>query len=338
MTIDEIAKLAQTSPATVSLALNNRPGVNAETQKRIIAIAEETGYLASKREAKRSVSKIVKLIAVSQPETSGIHNFRTSFFAEIINCIQSECAALGYSMIYSIVQHESLISAIKEDENRQRSAGIILLGTYLGDEEVLLLSEMHENILVLDRNAMLAPISTVCINNYLGAHLSARHLINQGHRDIGYIGSATRVSNLKERRQGFLLALEECGLQLMKDADFSNNSYQSDGTDRLRDMLAKCPKLPTAFFCENDYNALCLISALRQLGKRVPEDVSVIGFDDVPECSIVLPQLSTIRVDREALAKIAVRQIHYMITRQGRQATQHIMIDVELIARESTAK
>ena len=338
MTIDDIARLAQTSTATVSLALNNRPGVNAETRRRILAIAEETGYLAAKKEARRSVSQIVKLIAVSKPETSGIHNFRTSFFAEIINSIQSQCALLGYSMIYSIVRHESLFTQLREDESRQPSAGIILLGTYLNDEEVTMLAEINEKILILDRNAVLTPVDTVCINNYMGAYQCAEYLMAQGHREIGYIQSATRVSNLRERRAGFLAALENRKVSLMPQADFSNNSYQSDGADQLRRRLETCDHLPTAFFCENDYNALCLISALHQMDKRVPEDVSVIGFDDVPECSIVVPQLTTVHVDREELARAAVRRIHDMIGEKEKTVSQHITLDVQLIERASAAR
>lgn len=337
MTIDEIARIAGTSTATVSLALNNRPGVNAETRQRILAIADETGYLAAKKEAKRNVSQIVKLIAVSKPETSGIHNFRTSFFAEMINSIQSQCAMLGYSMIYSIVRHESLFAQLREDESRQPSAGIILLGTYLNDDEVGHLAEMNEKILILDRNAMLTPVDTVCINNYMGAFRGAEYLIGLGHREIGYIQSATRVSNLKERRSGFQAALEVHGIGFAEQAVFSNNSYQSDGASQLRRRLEDCGHLPTAFFCENDYNALCLISALHQMEKRVPEDVSVIGFDDVPECSIVVPQLTTVHVDREELARAAVRRIHDMIGEKVQSVSQHIMLDVKLIERSSAA-
>lgn len=336
MTIYEIAKIAQTSPATVSLALNNRPGVSPVTRQKILEIAEKSGYISHKKDSGTD-SKVIKLIAVSKPETSNIHNFRTSFFADIINWVQRRCSELGYSMLYSILPHDEFVRVLSSSESSHPAAGFLLLGTYLDDQEIELLTEVSAPLVLLDRNCPLIPINTVGINNYMGAYHSVISLAELGHSHIGYIQSASDVGNLTERRQGFLDALSDRHLSSCEDFCFQCNSYVPDGVDVLCQQLRNCTQLPTAFFCENDYNALCLISALSQLNKRIPEDVSIIGFDDVPECIITSPQLSTVRVNRQALAYTAVDLLHSIISghSETEATTRSISINVDLIKRAS---
>lgn len=339
MTIYEIAKIAQTSPATVSLALNNRPGVSPATRQKILEIAAEAGYIPHKKDSGTD-KKAIKLVAVSKPETSNIHNFRTSFFADIINWVQRRCSELEYSTLYSILPHDEFINVLNDSEASQPSAGILLLGTYLDDKEIEPLTEISAPLVLLDRNCPLIPINTVGINNYMGAYHSVISLVELGHTHIGYIQSASDVGNLTERRQGFLDALSDSNLSTCEDFCFQCNSYVPDGVDVLCQRLRSCTQLPTAFFCENDYNALCLISALNQLGKRIPEDVSIIGFDDVPECIITSPQLSTVRVNRQELAYTAVDLLHSIISDHNgtKETTRSISINVDLIKRASTRK
>jgi len=169
----------------------------------------------------------------------------------------------------------------------------------------------------------------------MGAYRSTAYLIEAGHRNIGSIQSASRVANLEERRRGFLDALKDRQLPLLPEFSFSSNSYLQNSAELLQGKLQKLKTLPTAFFCENDYNALCLISALNKANYRVPEDVSVVGFDDVPEGVIVSPQLTTIRVDREALANTAVDRLHALASAGEEQSGQHILINVGMVRRES---
>lgn len=335
MTINELAKLAQTSPATVSLALNNRPGVSPVTRQRILDIAAESGYISRKKESIPD-KKIIKLIAVSKPNTSDVHNFRTSFFADIINWVQKRCSQFEYSMFYSTIPHSDFITTIKSSEAAQPSDGILLLGTYLDDNEIDSLTQISSPLVVLDRNCPLTQINTVGINNYMGAYRSVSSLIELGHHHIGYIQSSSSVANLNERHKGFIDALSDKNLSLFENSYFQCNSYVDDGVELLCKQLSKCHTLPTAFFCENDYNALCLISALNKLGMHTPEDISVIGFDDVPECIIASPQLTTVHVNRKAMAYTAVDLLHALISDPDTVATKSISVNVRLVERAST--
>ena len=337
MTINELAKLCQTSPATVSLALNNRPGVSPVTRQRILDIAAEVGYTSHKKNNTKAEEKFIKLIAVSKPSTSNIHNFRTSFFADIINYVQKRCSELNYSMLYSILPHEDFIDTLKSSENTQPSSGIILLGTYLDDNEIEDLAQFSSPLVLLDRNCPLMSLNAVGINNYMGAYHAVRSLIELGHQQIGYVHSASSVANLTERRRGFIDALSSKRLLASPDYSFQCNSYISDGIELLYDQLAKCRKLPTAFFCENDYNAICLISALNQLGFHTPDDISVVGFDDVPECIITSPQLTTVHVDRKALSYTAVDLLHTLISEPNTTVTKNIFINTRVVTRSSTS-
>lgn len=335
MTLNEIAKLACTSPSTVSLAINNRPGVSPSTREKIMQIVAECGYLSRKKEAVTvTPRKLMKLIAVSKPNTSDIHNFRTSFFAEIINSIQNKCSELNYSMMYSIVPHDNFIEEIKNSEISQPSDGIILIGTYLSDSEVDQLENLSFPLVLLDRSCQLSYINSVCINNYMGAYNAVSELISCGHKKIGYVRSSSSVSNLAERHQGFAAALAYNKISIPSEFFFSCNSYIADGVDMLCQQLQHAPSLPTAFFCENDYIALSLISALNIIGLAAPNDFSVIGFDDVPECIITTPQLTTVHVDRQALAFAAVNRLHELIT-SSNTTTQYTLINVNLVKRSS---
>lgn len=269
MTIKDLAKLTNTSPATVSLALNGKAGVSGTTRERIIKAAEENGYILPKRTAALP-SSIIRLVAVSKPNTSGIHNFRTTFFAEIINYIQTRCSELNYSMIYSMVPHSDFLQSILNLETIQPSCGIIVLGTYLESSEVPLLQQLPVPFVLLDRNCTIHNLNSVSINNFSGAYLAVEKLISCGHTRIGYISSSPNVYNLEERRSGFLSALRTHDLSLAPQDIIPTNSYSSDGVQRLKAALSDRSDIPTAFFCENDYTALSLVSALIQLGYSVP--------------------------------------------------------------------
>lgn len=336
MTIKDLAKLTNTSPATVSLALNGKAGVSGTTRERIIKAAEENGYILPKRTAALP-SSIIRLVAVSKPNTSGIHNFRTTFFAEIINYIQTRCSELNYSMIYSMVPHSDFLLSILNLETIQPSCGIIVLGTYLESSEVPLLQQLPVPFVLLDRNCTIHNLNSVSINNFSGAYLAVEKLISCGHTRIGYISSSPNVYNLEERRSGFLSALRTHDLSLAPQDIIPTNSYSSDGVQRLKAALSDRSDIPTAFFCENDYTALSLVSALIQLGYSVPGDVSVIGFDDVPECSLTTPPLSTVHVDRQALATAAVDRLHLLMTSPN-ITSQSILVNVSIRMRASVAE
>ena len=336
MTIKDLAKLTNTSPATVSLALNGKAGVSGTTRERLIKAAEENGYILPKRTAALP-SSIIRLVAVSKPNTSGIHNFRTTFFAEIINYIQTRCSELNYSMIYSMVPHSDFLQSILNLETIQPSCGIIVLGTYLESSEVPLLQQLPVPFVLLDRNCTIHNLNSVSINNFSGAYLAVEKLISCGHTRIGYISSAPNVYNLEERRSGFLSALRTHDLSLAPQDIIPTNSYSSDGVQRLKAALSDRSDIPTAFFCENDYTALSLVSALIQLGYSVPGDVSVIGFDVVPECSLTTPPLSTVHVDRQALATAAVDRLHLLITSPN-ITSQSILVNVSIRMRASVAE
>ena len=336
MTIKDLVKLTNTSPATVSLALNGKAGVSGTTRERIIKAAEENGYILPKRTAALP-SSIIRLVAVSKPNTSGIHNFRTTFFAEIINYIQTRCSELNYSMIYSMVPHSDFLQSILNLETIQPSCGIIVLGTYLESSEVPLLQQLPVPFVLLDRNCTIHNLNSVSINNFSGAYLAVEKLISCGHTRIGYISSSPNVYNLEERRSGFLSALRTHDLSLAPQDIIPTNSYSSDGVQRLKAALSDRSDIPTAFFCENDYTALSLVSALIQLGYSVPGDVSVIGFDDVPECSLTTPPLSTVHVDRQALATAAVDRLHLLMTSPN-ITSQSILVNVSIRMRASVAE
>lgn len=336
MTLDEIAKRANTSKATVSMALNNRPGVNAKTRQLILDIANEMGYIPIRKSRNGVNKKSIKLVAVLKPETSGIHNFGTSFFSDLINSIQKRCSELGYNLIYSTITQNNFLSSIREQEAEQPSAGIVLIGTYLNDDEIESVASLNLPLVIIDRSCPKIAVNNVAINNFMGGYLAAVHLIQLGHTNICCIKSETRVSNLHERSSGFMKALSDYNIDLPQNV-FYINSYQRNSTDVLCSLLSKVDRLPSAFFCENDYNALCLMGALHNMGYNVPRDISVIGFDDVPEACLITPHLTTISVNKKAIGRVAINRLHSIICNDDADVSISSIINIHLIERDSTS-
>lgn len=339
MKIEDIANLASTSKATVSLALNNKPGVSPETKAKILQICKEYNYTPKhyKKNNVHTVSNIIRLVAVLKPDTSAIHNFGTSFFTELINGIENNCNLLGYNLVYSSISYSDFPSKIKEQEALNQSAGIILIGTYLSKDEIEKVISINSCVVLLDCLYEHKSFNTVCINNFMGGFYAATHLISLGHKNIGYIQSTVRIPNLSERMRGFVRALEENNLSLLDDYVFSINSYMDSSVSVLRDKLKLSSSLPSSFFCETDYNAICLLGALNELGISVPKEVSIVGFDDVPETNIIFPRITTIHVKKDIMAKLIVSRINEMIVDKNSNDTVKTLVDVSLVVRDSTS-
>ena len=338
ITIEKIAEMANTSKATVSLALNNKPGVNPETRKKILEIAESEGYVLRKRKAAQvSLEKrVIHLIALTKPEITSIHNFGTSFFAELINSIQSRCKSLGYNLIYKSFPCDEFISAIAKQQSDEQYDGMIIIGTYLNKTEIDAICELSTKMVIVDRSLTKTSVNAVTTNNFMGGYQAADHLINLGHRNIGYISSLLRVSNLEERERGFLKALSDNDLTLCRDNFLTVNGYRANSLETLSVQLSELTNMPSAFFCENDYTAICLIGALGKLDYKIPNDISVVGFDNVPESNIISPALTTINVDRSVLGFASVDRLHQLITNDNCETTLNTQINVNLVIRDTT--
>ncbi|MDF2511355.1 MAG: LacI family transcriptional regulator [Herbinix sp.] len=321
-----ISKITGYSPATVSNALNRKKGVNKETSSEIIKVANELGYSSETR-----ISRI--RFVIYKRNGSIIDN--SPFFTNLLEGVETECREFGYEMIISNLDRrsdffEQRLSEILND----RTAGVIMLGTEAMDEDFEMFLSAKCPMVILDSWSTSMNFNGILINNSDSAKNAVEYLIKRGHREIGYLKGKFRIKAFNARATGYSRALYKHGIP-MNEQYIVTLSTTMDGA--YKDMLIylnQRPKLPTAFFADNDMIALGAMKALIEKGYRIPEDISLIGFDDLDSCEISTPRLTTIRVFKQEMGQLAVRRLKDII-KDGNSIKSKIQICTEFVERDS---
>lgn len=337
MKIEDIAKFAGVSISAVSLALNNKPGVSEETREKILKIVNKYGYTHRSMVTKTedSNSRIIKFLACINNGIVSDQYQEAPFFATLLKGLEKECKKLGYALILSSVDLNNLRNEIEKLELNHPSGGIILLGTNLNVQEVQIAKEIQPNIVVVDALFESLDVNCVVMNNIMGGQQAAAYLADSGHKQIGYVQSYNRALNLEYRKYGFNKTLKEKGLLIEDDNLFSITASIESAQEEFKEIIKKRKKqLPSAIFCENDYMAIAAIKALQESGIKVPDEVSVIGFDNIARSTIITPELTTINVEKEAMGSLAVQRLVDIIEKKDLLTIKYI-IDTKLIERKS---
>ncbi|MFD0679215.1 MULTISPECIES: LacI family DNA-binding transcriptional regulator [unclassified Paenibacillus] len=338
MKMEDIAKLANVSKSAVSLALSGKPGISEETRFKILKIVKESGYLPRSMIKADKVYGLTKTLRFVACTNSGIvleQYYKQPFFMELIHDIEEQCRARGYSLFFSSIQTDNLEDAIDTMETEHESNGIILLGTNLTQEQIRLIAQKQINLVVLDTCLETFNANFIVMNNVMGAYQAGRHLLDLGHRQIGYVQSHSRMYNFNSRKKGFLQALAEEHLSVDDEHFFSvAPTIVSSQDEFMQKIKALKTPLPTALFCECDYIAISTIKSLIELGIRVPQDISIIGFDNIQESTIITPELTTVHVEKGKIAELAVTKLFDMIE-NGDTVKMKSFIDTQLVVRQS---
>ncbi len=328
--IRDIAEYVGLSPATVSMVLNNRPGFSDETRERVMEAARQLNYQPTS--TKRSVDQSESLPFVIF-KRHGEVVAETPFFASLIEAIEGEAKNNGYNLSIhylnaGLVQAEGLKSVAGRTDN-----GILVLATELKRPDWSALGELSVPYVLID-NAMLGvSADKVVIGNRQGAYHAVEELYNCGHRRIGYLHSAVWISNFEDREIGYRLAMSDLGLTVREDWVARVGSTHDTAYEAMLAYCAKQPEMPTAFFADNDIIAMGAMKALRERSYAIPEDISIIGFDDMPYCTMVTPNLTTMRVDTHSMGAVAVK-----LLLDKNDYRQKVEVETELIRRQSVRR
>lgn len=328
----DIAKVAGVSPGTVSNALNNKKGVGKETKERILQIAQQMGYNRENKEE----TKIIRFVMFKK------HGFvvsDTPFFSELLEGIESECRANGLEVVVSqVIESEHSENDIKEIIKQKHIDGMLLLATEMIESDLEFFRNLDIPVVILDNYFNGADYDQVLINNTQGAYQAVKYLVDNGHKEIGCLGSSKLINNFRERYEGFQKALIETNLRINHQYEVVLEPTLEGAYRDMKEVLSdKNFKLPTAYFAFNDIIAFGAMRALKESGIKIPDQVSIIGLDDMPFCEISRPRLSTIKVYKRYIGKIAVRRLIEKIADHD-EATLKIEINTELIERESVKK
>lgn len=299
--IRDISKITGFSPATVSNALNYKKGVNKETAAEIFRVARETGYISE-----NAIRKI-KLVIFRK---NGLIIDDNPFFSALINGFETECRKYGYEMVICNVDQRN--EGYKKQLHtllNETGCAVVVLATEMQDDDLDPFRITSCPVLLMDGWTDQMDFNAVLINNEDSARIATEYLYKKGHRKIGYIRSSFRIRGFRSRFYGYQSALRKFRLDFDEKNVFTvtpnlNGAYH----DMLR-YLEKRNSLPTAFFADNDLMAIGAMKALQEKGYRIPDDISIIGFDDLPFSEISNPALTTLRVPNTEMGQLAVRRI-----------------------------
>lgn len=326
VSVKQISETTGFSSATVSNALNHKKGVNKETSAEIFRVAKELGYIPE--------NKITKIKFVIYKRTGAIID-DSPFFNLLIDGVEKECRRFGYEMV---ICHLDRRSEDYEEQVRwllnDTASAVMLLGTEFMEDDIETYRGAKCPFLLFDYFDSEMTMDGVLINNTDSARVATEYLIGKGHKCIGYLRGDFRIQAFRSRAAGYARALHNHNLTADSRYTFTLDTTMDGAYKRFLGILKRRPALPTAFFADNDMIALGAMKALQESGYQVPEDVSIVGFDDLPFCEIASPRLTTIHVSKPEMGAAAVRRMHELIEHIGK-GTEKISICTDFIERDS---
>lgn len=331
VTIRDIARVSGFSRSTVSLVLNNSPHVSQDTRQRILQVINELDYHPSSA-ARTLAGRHPRTVGIVFPKVS--HCFSDCYFSEALAGIADALLEHQYQMLVEFAtpaykQGTGYLDSFKAN----RVVGMLYVGAW--DDDLYIREVKRAGCPVVLVNSRLEGVPSVVANNTSGAYRAVEHLVSLGHKRIGIISSPGNVTTSQDRLRGYKDALRDYGLlpppELIVEGDFTEQS----GSTAAQVLLDREPNL-TAMLVANDMMAIGALGAVRSRGRRVPEDLSIVGADDIRLASYVQPPLTTIRQPIFQIGQLALEQLLAMIN--GEQPEKlDLVVPTEFIARRSTA-
>ncbi len=312
ITAKELAQKLGLSATAVSMALNNKPGVSTETRKKIIKAAEKYGYDFTKLSFKKNQAGDIYCIIYKS------HNAilkYTPIFSELTDGIGQICEKEGYHL--KLIQMNENIDNVQkciEDIRVANCVGVILLGTETSLNAANAFTALPVPVVLLDSYFNALNCSSVLINNVQGAYLATNYLIDRYDKQPGHLCSSYKIENFKARKNGFVNAIREHGMSISKSITHELPPSIEGALADMLEYLDSGDPLAECYFADNDLIAIGAMKAFKLRGYKIPDDISIIGFDNIHESSIIEPSLTTIDIPREFMGQTAARQLIYQIS------------------------
>lgn len=324
MNIHDVAKKSGLSVVTVSRVINNSPSVREGNRRKVLSAIEELNYQPNSA-ARSLVRGKTGVIGMS------ITNFNDSFYDRVIRVVNRKLAEQGYFLALSIAENED--EGVNFLFQKDRVDGIILLSPIEEKEYVEELKRKNIPFVLLDNQLQHEDVPSVVVDNYQGGYEATKHLIGLGHTQIAYIGGPSVFLSVAERKRGYVQALGEAGLTPF-GTEYCGFTVSS-GYEVAKRWIRE-DKLPTAIFSGDDFIALGVVQALREEGILVPQDISVVGFDDQQFVGEFYPRLTTVRQPEAQMGSIGVDLLMKLINGEVMPAVV-TKLAPQLLVRESTA-
>ena len=333
--IIDIARQSGVSASTVSLVINNKPGVSQETRLRVLEVAEELFYPIKSTSASAVITRLstVGMVVKTDPDSPPQAN---PFYSKVILGIEDVCRRNGINLLFATlpVDEDNCPVEVPQLLYNESVDGLLMVGTFVDEIVTSFPDRGALPIILVDGYSNTQSYDVVISDNFKAAYQAVTYLIEKGHQHIGMLGSNVNCyPSLRERRNGYLRAMKENNLSQTYIADFNIN--RSKGYDEAITLLQNYPHI-TALFCVNDDVGSHAIRAVKTLGKRVPADVSIISYDDTYIALNTQPTLTTMHVDTNAMGRAAVHLLALRIE-NPESARMSLIIHASLVERESVS-
>ena len=329
-TIYDIAKAAHVGIGTVSRVLNNHPNVSLSTRTRVLTIANRLNWQPHPYARGLARQKTNSILAV-------VPFFSTYFFVEVLRGVQSKLGEMEYDLIlYGINDPHHVDEMLKKNSLRMRVDGVLFLSMAIPDKFVEQYSRLKIPVVLVDTKQK--DLDSVYVENVKGAHTAAEHLISLGHKRIAMLNASMRSQPAQERLEGFKQAMNDAGIEIDPRLTVSSTSTVLDGFTRetgyelMKQLLSLGPQKPTAVLVSSDIQASGALWAIEESGLRCPEDVAIVGFDDIELASHL--RLTTMRQPMFDMGVLAARKIEERINGSQLPPADHPFVP-ELIIRET---
>lgn len=327
----ELAQKLNISAATVSMVLNKKPGISEKTRSLVLTAAKEYGYDFSKLGEPENQKGTIQFVIYKK---HGTIVSDTPFFSQLTEGIDIGCKAAGYelqiSYFYENQDTEDQIRMLSE-KNFQ---GLLLLGTEMEVDYFEPFSRLKTPMVILDTYFEELNCDSVLINNVQGAYLATNYLLDNGFTEVGYLHSSYSIGNFEERADGYYKSLRHHKLPTSHPYVHKLTPSMEGAYMDMLEQLREKPPIAPAYFADNDLIAAGAMRALKECGYRIPEDVSVVGFDGMPFCEFLEPPLTTMDVPKKRVGKIAVERLVGKIENSA-DAVVKIEVSVKLHERMS---
>ena len=331
MDIRTIARAAHVSIATVSRTINNIPTVNPEIAKRVWEVIDELDYFPN-TQARALVSGRSKLFGLIVSEITN------PFFPELIQGFEDIAVENGYEILVSSTNHDPKRMSHCIRRMLERKVEGVAIMTF-GIEEPLLdqLAKRNVPLVFMDVGPDRPGICVLKVDYHHGIRQAVQHLAALGHRDIAFVSGPSRLHSAQARLAAFSTSMKECGITAEKTHIVEGDHTLEGGAAAMEKLLAK-DQLATAVICSNDMTAIGVLHKLYRTGLRVPDDISVIGFDDIHIAEVMMPPLTSILMSRYEIAKAAFNALRAQVESPEESRTRReYNIPTDLIVRESTS-
>ncbi len=329
VTISDVAREAEVSAMTVSRVVNNKGGIGDATRARVEGAIERLGYRPN---------RLARALSLQTSQTLGmvVPDINNPFFSEIIRGAEDEAWERGYSLVLgSTVENLEREAHTLQLLEEKHVDGVIVCSPRLPDAQLFELLGQHRSALLLNRTAPAALAGTIEVDDTHGAMRAVHHLLGRGCRAIGLVAGPEASHSRRRREAGYRTALETTGHEVIPSHIVLCAPDEAGGFEATRALLEAHPEID-GLFCYNDLVAVGALQACSALGVRVPEDVAVIGCDDIRLASLVTPALTTLRVDKQGLGRRAFALLlERHLAPPGMQSDMVESLKPELVVRAS---